>query len=91
MLLLELHASWPAGVSFTVYELLYKGCRRILKEEFVFVHIKPYNQDIYDHMRCSAALFWQVAQSWELEAVADVTANWKQQRSMCTQTVRPKI
>ncbi len=27
-------------------------------------------------------------QSWELELVADVTTSWKQQRSVCTQSVK---
>ncbi len=27
-----------------------------LKEKFIVLHIKPYNKDIYNHVRCSAAL-----------------------------------
>ncbi len=48
-----------------------------LKEKFVFLHIKPYNKDIYNHLRCFTALLWQQAQSWELELFADVTTSWK--------------
>ncbi len=72
-----------------------RGCRFMflfsLKERFSFLHIKPYNKDIYHHIWCSTALLWQLAQFWELELVADATASWKQQRSMCTQTVCQKI
>ncbi len=55
----------------------------ILKDKFVFLHFKPYNKDIYDHIWCSTALWWRTVQSWELELIADVTASWKQRRSMC--------
>ncbi len=52
----------------------------------LFFHIRPYNKDIYDHIRCSPALLWQPAWSWGLRLIADITASWKQQRSLCTQT-----
>ncbi len=48
-----------------------------LKEKFVFLHIKPYNKDIYNHIWCFTALLWQLVQSWELELFADVTTSWK--------------
>ncbi len=47
------------------------------KEKFGFLH-----KDIYDHIWCSTALLWQLAKSWELELVANITASWKQQRSI---------
>ncbi len=62
-----------------------------LKNKFAFLHIKPYNKDIYNHILCSTALLWQMVQHWELELIADVTASWKQQRSMCTQTISQKM
>ncbi len=27
-----------------------------LKGKFIFLHMKPYNKDSYDHIRCSTAL-----------------------------------
>ncbi len=39
------------------------------KEKFGFLHIKPYNKDIYDHIQ---SLLWQTVQSWELELIADI-------------------
>ncbi len=52
----------------------------VLNAEIIFLHIKPHNKDIYDHIRCSTALLWWALQSWELELVADVTASLKQRR-----------
>ncbi len=52
-----------------------------LEEKLVFLHIQPYDKDIYDHIRCSTALLWQLLPSWELELVADITPSWKQWRS----------
>ncbi len=58
----------------------------------VSLHIKPYKKDIYDHIRCSTALLWQLVQFWEQKLVADITASWKQQRSMTsTQTIHQTI
>ncbi len=53
-----------------------------LKVKYGFLDIKPHSKDIYDHMQ------WPLAQFWELELAADVTASWKQRRSMYTQTAR---
>ncbi len=39
---------------------------------FIFLHIESYNKDIYNHIWCSAALFWWTVQSRELEL------SWKQ-------------
>ncbi len=49
----------------------------IFKEKFVFLHIKSYNKDIYDHIWCSTALLWQTVPSQKLELIADATASWK--------------
>ncbi len=73
------------------YMLLLCLSKTSLKEKFVFWHHKPYNKDTYNHMCCSTALLWPTVQSWELELVADVTASWKQRRSMCTQTIHWRI
>ncbi len=54
----------------------------VLKEKFRFLHIKPYNKDISDHIRCSTAFLWQMAQSWELELLADITTGWKWLKTM---------
>ncbi len=37
-----------------------------LKEKFDFLHIKPYNKDIYDHIRCSMTFYdeWLSLESW---------------------------
>ncbi len=56
------------------------GENKHLQEKFSFLHIKPHNKDISDHIQYSAALLWWMVQSWELELLADVTAWWKQQR-----------
>ncbi len=61
------------------------------KKRFVFLHIKPYNKDIYEHAQCSTALLWRLVQSWELELIADVTATWKQWRGKGTETICWKI
>ncbi len=53
---------------------------KLPRGEVHFLHIKPYNKGIYDHIRCSTALLWQTMQSWELEFVADVTTSWKKWR-----------
>ncbi len=47
----------------------------MLQEKFVFLHIKPYNKNIYNHIQNSTAFIWRTAQSQELELVADVTAD----------------
>ncbi len=41
---------------------------------------------IYDQNQCSTTLLW-----WTPELTADVITSWKQQRSVCTQTIRQKI
>ncbi len=51
-----------------------------LKEKFVCLHIKPYNMDIYNHIKCSAALLTNCA-VFRVGIIADVTA------SMCTQLI----
>ncbi len=61
------------------------------RTQSVLINIRPYNKDIYDHIWCSTAILWQPVQSWELELVANFSASWKQQRSMCTQTNHQKI
>ncbi len=38
------------------------------KEKFVFLYIKPYNNDIYYHIQCFTALVWQTVQSLLAEA-----------------------
>ncbi len=40
-----------------------------LKEKFVFWHIKPYDQDIYDSIWCSTALLRWTVQSQEQEFI----------------------
>ncbi len=42
-----------------------------------FLHIKPYDKGISDHVRCSTAFLWQTMKSRELVLLADVTASWK--------------
>ncbi len=48
------------------------------KGEVCLLHIKSFNKNIYDYIRCSTALLWPTTQSWEPELVDDVTASWKQ-------------
>ncbi len=62
-----------------------------LKEKFVFLCIKSYNEGIHSHTRCSTALSRRTEPSGELKLTADVTASWKQQRRTCTQTIQCKI
>ncbi len=61
-----------------------------LNLKFIFLHIQPYNKDIYNHLQFFAALSWQQVQFWKLKLMADVTASWKQRRSLSTQTIRQK-
>ncbi len=61
-----------------------------LKKWLVVLHIQPCNKDIYSHMWCSTASLWQTVQCRELELTADVTAGWKQRRSVCIQTIHQK-
>ncbi len=61
------------------------------RRNFFFLHVKPYNKDIYDHIQCSTALLRRTVQSWELELIADIAAGWKQQRSMCTEPSKNTI
>ncbi len=54
------------------------------------VQFFPYN-DVHDVIQCSTALLWLMVLSWELELTADVTAGWKQRRSMSTHPSRNTI
>ncbi len=46
------------GIDIQILPRTHHNIFRILelKEEVVFMHIKPYNEDIYDHIRCFTAL-----------------------------------
>ncbi len=72
--------SWGSKWVISSAMTLIKTAKKHLKKEFVVLHIKPYSKNISDHIRYSAALLWWTLQSWELELVADVTSDWKQQR-----------
>ncbi len=78
-------------VSLKIFLLIYFYQLEPLKDKFCFLHIKPCNKDIYNHIKCSASLSWQTLQSGELALIADVMASWKQQRSMNTQTIHWKM
>ncbi len=49
---------------------------QLLKEKFVFLHIKPYNKDFSDHIQCSTSLKWQTVQCWDVGHNANVAASF---------------
>ncbi len=65
----------PASITVVIYSINFTLAlwAANLKEEFSFLHLKPYNKDTYDHIQ-----HYYDKQSSELELLADVTASWKQ-------------